>query len=223
MEASSRPTARQSGTGAVERSGSVLLQGGPDPPGVESSVASDFVSVHVNRFTDASAAVFSERLSDAHRTGQPVVPVIISSYGGLIDPLLQMHAAVQRSELPVLTYTPDRAMSCGFALLAFGTPGYRFVDPNATLMDHQASYGARGKDAEVVNRLEHMREAMGRFYALIDEACGREPGFFADRWEDLNNLNDYLKPEDVVRLGAVDEIGRPVINYSVDVSWKIQR
>lgn len=211
------------GTGAVTKSGNSLLQATPGPEMAESSVQDDFVSVRVNQFSDASAAEFAEKISEAHSTGQPVIPVTISSYGGLVSAGIQMHAAIQRSQLPVLTYAEDRAMSCGFFLLSIGTPGYRFVDPNAELMDHQAFYGVIGKDAEVENQQEYQRRELDKFYRLLDEACGQEEGFFKERWKDLNNLDDYLTPEEGVEIGAADKIGRPRIEAETKIDWTLHR
>lgn len=215
--------AQMGGMGAVSKSGNPLLQSVPGPPMIDSSVEEDFVSIRVNYFNDSTAAEFAEKVSKAHSTGQPVIPVTISSWGGLVTAGIQMYAAVQRSQLPVLTYAEDRAMSCGFFLLAIGTPGYRFVDPNAELMDHQAFYGVIGKDAEVENQQEHNRRAMDKFYRLMDEACGHEEGFFKDRWEDLNNLNDYLTAEEGVEIGAADEVGRPRIEAEATIDWTLTR
>lgn len=183
----------------------------------------DFVTITVNEFNDETAQNFEKDVSKAHSTGQPVIPVKISTHGGLIDACMQMKSAIDRSKLPVLTYVPDRAYSAGFALLAFGTKGYRFVGPNAFTMDHQAHYGAVGKDAEVENQVEFHREYLDQFYEVLAEECDQPEDFFKNRWENLNNLNDYLNAEETVEIGAADQIGQPQINAEVKVEWNIVR
>lgn len=183
----------------------------------------NFVSVTVNEFNDESAEEFKKQIEKAHIYDQGVIPVKISSHGGIIDACIQMKSAIDRSEIPVLTYVPDRAYSCGFALLAFGTDGYRFVDPNAFTMDHQAKTGTYGKDAEVENAIEFKRRKLDSFYNLLDEACGKEEGFFKNRWEDKNNLNNYLGAEETVEIGAADEASRPTVKATATVDWKVVR
>ncbi len=40
------------------------------------------VVIRVNKFDEESAKKFSDAMSEAQNTGQPIVPVIIDSYGG---------------------------------------------------------------------------------------------------------------------------------------------
>lgn len=188
-----------------------------------STNADDFVSITVNEFNDETAGDFQQDVSKAHRTGQPVVPVRISSHGGQVDACMQMKSAIDRSEIPVLTYVPDRAYSAGFALLAFGTDGYRFIAPTAFTMDHQAFYGAVGKDAEVENQVEFHRKYLDQFYEVLAEECGQPKDFFKDRWENLNNLNDYLTAEETIDIGAADQISQPRIEAEVKVEWNVIR
>jgi ATP-dependent protease ClpP protease subunit len=182
-----------------------------------------FVQITVNKFNDESASEFEDKVSKAHSTGQKVVPVKVSSNGGIIHSCLQMKSAIDRSELQVLTYVPDRAYSCGFALLAFGTKGYRFADPHAFTMDHQAKGGVIGKDAEMENRMEFQRRYLDSFYSLLDEACGKPEGFFKERWEDKNNLDDFLDAEETVELGAADEVAKPYVKATTETKWTIRR
>lgn len=183
----------------------------------------DPVTAHVNDFDDSSAKDFRETVNEANNTGQPILPVVISSNGGKVAACLQMHSAIEKSEIPVLTYTPDRAYSCGFALLAFGTPGYRFVSPSAFTMAHQVSYGAIGKESEVENQVEFQKRQNEEFYRLLDEACDKENGFFSDFFEDKNNLNEFLSAEETVELNAADTIGRPQLTASISLEWTLKR
>lgn len=191
--------------------------------GVESTDADDFVTITVNEFTDDSGKSFEEGINKAHTTDQPIIPVRISSNGGRIDACMQMKSAIDRSELPVLTYTPDRAYSCGFALLAFGTDGYRFVDPHAFTMDHQGSYVAFGKDAEIENTVEFRRQYLDQFYEILAEECGQDPDFFKDRWENMNNLNDWLDAQETLKIGAADQIGKPKVKAEMKLEWNVVR
>ena len=61
------------------------------------------VVVRVNKFDEESAKKFSDSLAQAHNTGQPVIPVVIDSYGGEVYGLMSMISAIKHAELPVAT------------------------------------------------------------------------------------------------------------------------
>ena len=42
------------------------------------------VIIRVRNFNEAAAKTFTEQMAKAHNTGQPVIPVIIDSYGGAV-------------------------------------------------------------------------------------------------------------------------------------------
>lgn len=181
----------------------------------------DFVHVFVNKFTDETALEFQEKVDEAQTTGQPLVPVTISSNGGLINAAVQMKKAIDRSSVPVLTYVPDRAYSCGFFLLAFGTKGYRFVSPESFTMAHQITSGALGKGNEIENKVEFKRRKFAAFYKMLDEACGKEAGYFENLWQETSNLNQYYDAQQTLDIGAADQISDPVLKSGV--RWTLQR
>ena len=48
------------------------------------------VIIRVRKFDDGAAKEFSELMSKAQNTGQPIIPVIIDSYGGQVYSLMSM-------------------------------------------------------------------------------------------------------------------------------------
>ena len=90
--------------------------------------------VQVNKFDEDSAADFANKMAMAHNTGQGVIPIVIDSYGGQVYSLMSMISNIKAAELPIATIIEGKAMSCGAILFSFGTQGYRFMDPDATVM-----------------------------------------------------------------------------------------
>ena len=74
----------------------------------------------------------SESMSRAQSTGQPVVPIIIDSYGGQVYSLMSMISDIQHSKIPVATIVQGKAVSCGAILFSFG-PRKRYMDPKPQL------------------------------------------------------------------------------------------
>src|ERR1019366_7005279 len=92
---------------------------------------------------------FSSDMSKSHDSGQPVIPVVIDSYGGDVYSLLDMISHIQASKIPVATIVEGKAMSAGAILFGFGWPGYRYMAEHATLMIHDISSGGWGKVEEI--------------------------------------------------------------------------
>ena len=107
------------------------------------------VVIRVRKFTEDAAKEFSELMRKAHTTGQPVIPIIIDSYGGQVYSLMSMISDIQHSRIPVATIVQGKAMSCGAILFSFGVDGMRYMDPDATVRIHDVSSMSWGKVEEI--------------------------------------------------------------------------
>ena len=124
------------------------------------------VVIRVNKFDEKAAEEFSKEMARAQNTGQPVVPVIIDSYGGQVYSLMSMISDIQHSRLQVATIVQGKAMSCGAILFSFGVDGMRYMDPDATVMIHDVSSMAWGK----VEEIKHIRD-IHKFRARGNQNC----------------------------------------------------
>ena len=52
------------------------------------------IIVKVNKFTEDSAKKFHQEMAAAHNSGQPVIPIVIDSYGGQVYSLMSMISAI---------------------------------------------------------------------------------------------------------------------------------
>ena len=125
------------------------------------------VVIRVNKFDEASAKSFSESMSKAQSTGQPVVPIIIDSYGGQVYSLMSMISDIQHSKIPVATIVQGKAMSCGAILFSCGAEGKRYMDPDATVMIHDVSSMDRGKVEEIKASAEETERLNKKIYHLM--------------------------------------------------------
>ena len=94
------------------------------------------VVIRVNHFDDRAAKNFAIDMSDAHNSGQSIIPVVIDSYGGQVHSFLAMAAEIESSSLPVATICIGKAMSAGAMLLACGTEGYRYASPDSVIVNN---------------------------------------------------------------------------------------
>ena len=138
------------------------------------------IVIRVNKFDEASAKSFSSLMSKAQSTGQPIVPVIIDSYGGQVYSLMSMISDIQHSKIPVATIVQGKAMSCGAILFSFGAPGKRYMDPDATLMIHDVSSMSWGKVEEVKVSAEETDRLNQKIYHMMAENCGQDENYFLE-------------------------------------------
>ena len=120
-----------------------------DPKVKEIELRHNPIIIRVNDFDEKSADEFAQKMALAHNTGQSIIPVVIDSYGGQVYSLMSMISSIKASALPVATIVEGKAMSCGVLLASCGTKGYRYVTEDATLMIHDVSSGAYGKNSEI--------------------------------------------------------------------------
>lgn len=69
------------------------------------------VVIRVNDFEEEDLEDFDKQLSEAHNTEQPIIPVIIDSFGGDAYGVLGMIASVENSRLPVATIVTSKIMA----------------------------------------------------------------------------------------------------------------
>ncbi len=136
------------------------------------------VIVRVNKFNEEAAEGFTKDMNEARNSGQPVIPVVIDSYGGQVYSLLAMISEIKDCEIPVATIVESKAMSCGAVLFTFGTEGYRFMSPDATVMIHDVSSGGRGKVEEVKADAAEADRLDQKIYKMMSQNCGKKDDYF---------------------------------------------
>lgn len=179
------------------------------------------VVVVVNKFDESSVCDFQEDLDLAHRTGQPVIPVVIDSYGGQVYSLMAMISAIQNCSLPVATIVEGKAMSCGAILFSFGTEGYRFMGDHATLMIHDVSHGAYGKLEETKARVVQAEKLNEKVYKMMADNCGQPSNYFLDIVHSKAHADWYLDAKESKKHKLTNHIRIPQLVAEVKVSLKL--
>lgn len=113
------------------------------------------------------------------------ISLYINSPGGVVTSGLAMYDTMQYIRPDVSTVCIGQAASMGSLLLAAGAKGKRYAVPNARIMVHQPSGGARGQatDIEIQAReILRLRERLNKLYvhhtgqklAVIEKAMDRD-------------------------------------------------
>ena len=176
------------------------------------------VIVRVNKFDEESAKKFDQEIAQAHNTGQKVIPIVIDSYGGQVYSLMAMISAIQHSELPVATIVEGKAMSCGAILFSFGTQGYRFMDPNATVMIHDVSSMEWGKVEEMKAGANEADRLNTIIYTMMAQNCGKKDDYFMKIVDKKKHADWFLDSKETKRHGLANHLRVPKLNISVDVN-----
>jgi ATP-dependent Clp protease protease subunit len=183
------------------------------------------VEIHVTHFGDKAVRDFQDQLDAAVSSGQPIVPIFLSSYGGSIHGLLQMCDSLDaiRGSIGIRTIADGRAMSAAADLLSHGDPGLRFVAPSATVMMHDSIHAAFGKLADVRNDAAESARLHKLLMDRLDKNCGKKPGYWAKLLSDNNNVDLFFTPAEAVKHGLADAVGLPqmIVQIGVEFSYGV--
>jgi ATP-dependent protease ClpP protease subunit len=178
------------------------------------------VIITVNEFTEKSVIEFSKKMSDAHNTGQHVIPIVIDSYGGIVESLLSMVSIIEQSTLPVVTIIEGKAMSCGAILFSYGEK--RFMSKHARMMIHDVSSMTWGKIEDMKVDVDEAKRLNELVYGMLDKNCDQPDGYFSSIVEQKNRTDWYLSTNQAKNHNIVTHIGVPKFVCDVDVNIKLE-
>ncbi len=175
------------------------------------------IVIRLRKFDEASAKEFSSLMSRAQNSGQPVVPVIIDSYGGQVYSLMSMISDIKHCRIPVATIVQGKAMSCGAILFSFGTEGYRYMDPDATLMIHDVSSMGWGKVEEIKASAEETDRLNQKIYTMMAENCGHHSEYFLDIVHDKGHSDWFLEADECKKHNLANHLKVPELKIDTRV------
>ena len=174
--------------------------------------------VLVQKFTEEGVKDFRDQMEKAHQTGQPIIPVLIDSYGGSVYGCLDMIGHMQKATLPVHTIVTGKAMSAGAIL--FGMGQVRHMAENATLMLHDASMWTGGKTEEIKADAKEIERLNGLIFKLIAENCGQKEDYFTKLVHEKGHADWYMTAKDAKKYKICTNIGIPEMTVEVSVNYK---
>lgn len=170
--------------------------------------------------TEESAKKFREEFSQAEnaakRAKQEILPIVIDSYGGSVYALLSMIDTIRNCPMKVATIVESKAMSAGTILFSCGAEGHRYVAPNATVMVHDVSSFAWGKQADLKASSEEAERLNKLIYEMMAKNCGHENvNYFYDMVAKKRGADWYLTPEECVKHKLANHIKIPSLSVKV--------
>jgi ATP-dependent Clp protease protease subunit len=141
------------------------------------------------------------------------ISIYINSPGGSVYDGLGLIDTVQFIQPHVSTIVTGMAMSMGSLLLSAGQKGKRFALPNARIMLHQPSGGAKGMASDIeinYKEIQYLKEKLTKM--LSDFTYGTVS------YEEMARICDrdhYISAQQALEMGLIDEIvtSRKLPNY----------
>jgi ATP-dependent Clp protease protease subunit len=133
------------------------------------------------------------------------ISLYVNSPGGSSYAGMAIYDAIQYVKPDVQTICTGMGMSAAAMILCGGAPGKRYVLPNAKVMIHQGSGGARGAPADIKIAAEEILEMTQRMAEII----ARHSGQPLERVKADIDRDRFMTPEEAVSYGLVDAVMPP--------------
>jgi ATP-dependent Clp endopeptidase proteolytic subunit ClpP len=108
--------------------------------------------------------------------------LMIDSFGGSVDAGFILIDVIRSIQSPVHAIVTGKAYSMG-AIITVYCPR-RYIFPHATMMFHEASYGALGEDPSIRSRMEFNSRYLDRIHVEIAELIGMPVEDYRNRIRD---------------------------------------
>ena len=126
----------------------------------------------------------------------------INSPGGSVTDGFAIYDTMHYVKCDVATYCIGMAASMGAFLLAGGAKGKRFILPNAEVMIHQPSGGAKGQATEIEIVAKQILRTKERLNRILSENTGQPVEKVAADTE----RDNWMSAEEALEYGIIDKI-----------------
>jgi len=159
-----------------------------------------FLGEEVNE-TTASLVVAQLLFLEAEDPGKDI-HLYINSPGGMVTAGMAIYDTMQYIKCDVSTICIGMAASMGAFLLAGGAKGKRYALPNAEIMIHQPSGGARGQATEIQIAAENILKTKKKLNQMLADNTGKPYEVVAQDTE----RDYYMSAEEALEYGLIDSI-----------------
>ena len=159
-----------------------------------------FLGEEVND-TTASLVVAQLLFLDAEDPDKDI-NLYINSPGGVITAGMAIYDTMQYIHADVSTICIGMAESMGAFLLAGGAKGKRFALPNAEVMIHQPSGGARGQATEIRIHAENILKTKRKLNEILAQNTGRT----VEEIERDTERDNFMSAQEAKAYGLIDEV-----------------
>ena len=159
-----------------------------------------FLGEEVNE-TTASLVVAQLLFLESEDPGKDI-HLYINSPGGMVTAGLAIYDTMQYIKCDVSTICIGMAASMGAFLLAGGAKGKRLALPNAEIMIHQPSGGAKGQTTEIQIAAENILKTKKKLNEILAANTGKPYDVIAADTE----RDHYMSAQEAMEYGLIDNV-----------------
>ena len=159
-----------------------------------------FLSNEVN--DDIASLIVSQLLFLESQDPGKDISLYINSPGGSVSAGFAIYDTMNYIKCDVATYCMGLSASMGAFLLAGGAKGKRYAMPNAEIMIHQPSGGAKGQETEIRIVAEQILKTRERLNQILADNTGKPLDVIAADTE----RDNYMTAEEAKAYGLVDHV-----------------
>ena len=159
-----------------------------------------FLGEEVNE-TTASLVVAQLLFLESEDPGKDI-HLYINSPGGMVTAGLAIYDTMQYIKCDVSTICIGMAASMGAFLLAGGAKGKRLALPNAEIMIHQSSGGAKGQATEIQIAAENILKTKKKLNEILAANTGKPYDVIAVDTE----RDHYMSAQEAMEYGLIDNV-----------------
>ena len=159
-----------------------------------------FLGEEVNDVT--ASLVVAQLLFLAAEDPDKDINLYINSPGGSVTAGMAIYDTMQYIKPDVSTICIGMAASMGAFLLAGGAKGKRYALPNAEVMIHQPSGGARGQATDIRIHAENILRTKAKLNQILAENTGKP----VDEVERDTERDNFMSAEEAKAYGLIDAV-----------------
>ena len=159
-----------------------------------------FLTGEVN--DDVASLLVSQLLFLESQDSEKDVQFYINSPGGSVSAGFAIYDTMNYIKCDVSTICMGLAASMGAFLLSGGTKGKRFALPNAEVMIHQPSGGAKGQETEIRIVAEQILKARSRLNEILAANTGKP----LEQIQADTERDNYMTAQEAKDYGLIDDI-----------------
>ena len=159
-----------------------------------------FLGEEVNDVT--ASLVVAQLLFQAAEDPDKDINLYINSPGGSVTAGMAIYDTMQYIKPDVSTICIGMAASMGAFLLAGGAKGKRYALPNAEVMIHQPSGGARGQATDIRIHAENILRTKAKLNQILAENTGKP----VEEVERDTERDNFMSAEEAKAYGLIDAV-----------------
>lgn len=157
-----------------------------------------------DNYTTGDAISFIIQRNLMQKNEPEMIKMIINSPGGDVNSCFALIDTMKGSRIPIYTYGLGLVASCGLMTFITGKKGHRYITRNTSILSHQYSWGASGKEHELFATVKEFNYTSDRIMNHYKKCTGLSDKKIKEIL--LPPQDVWLSAKEAVKYGLADSI-----------------